>query len=70
MNIQRTQKKEFLNKQLEILRQRATDMTVGNYMMLYKYYSAKLDKLEGALLPPFDNEIPKNLKINKNGCSN
>lgn len=57
------QKKEFLKKQLEILRQKATDMTVGNYMRLYNYYSTKLEKLEGSSVPPFDNDVPKNLKI-------
>lgn len=57
------QKQKFLQKQLEILRKKATDMTVGNYMTLYKYYSTKLEKFEGSSMPPFDNEVPKNLKL-------
>ncbi len=57
-----SQKKEFLNKQLEILRQKATDMTVGNYMTIYKYYTKKLEQLDDTSLPPFDNEVPKKPK--------
>lgn len=68
--IDKTKKLEFLKEQLEILRKKATDMTVGNYMTLYKYYTTKLERLEGTSLPPFDNEIPKNLKNNKNVCFN
>lgn len=64
------QKKEFLEKQLEILRKKATDMTIGNYMTLQNYYSKKLDRLDSAVLPPFDNVIPSNLEVECYGSKN
>lgn len=68
--IDKTKKLEFLKEQMEILRQKATDMTVGNYMTLYNYYSKKLEKINDRSLPSFDNEIPCNLKVKSHGRIN
>lgn len=63
----REQKKTFLLKQMEILRKKATDMTVGNYYALYNYYMRKIERLE--IPPMFDNAIPLNLNSDGHECN-